>query len=335
MDFALTDDQLDLQRSFGALLAAHAGTDVVRESEPTGFSVELWKRVGELGVPQLASAAATDGNPATMSQLIVIAEEYGKRLAPVPLIETLTTARLLDRFDRKPPASGVCTMALRKVRTGGAAELLAAGAIADSVVALIGDELVLGRLAEEGTPRFVLNLGSSPLANRLVAESPTVLARGAAATEHYQRALDDWKLLSAAALVGAAREAHRMTVAYVKERRAFNVPIGWFQTVAHHLADAINDLDGAHLLTHKAAWAIDAGQPDAPRLASMAYAYATELAERVTAECLHFHGGVGYTMEHSVQLYFRRAKAWPLALGDPRDEFLVLADRLDIPEVSA
>ncbi len=333
MDFALTDDQLDLQKSFGSLFAAHAGSAVVRESEPLGFDAELWRRIGELGVPQLASAVASNGDPATLSQLIMIAGEYGRRLAPVPLLETLVTARLLDRFDQPPPTAGICTLALRPVTVDGAMTLLAGGAIADAVVALRGDELVLAGLS--GAPDLVLNLGASPLANRTLAESPTVLARDADARHHHQRALDDWKVLLAAALVGAATEAHTMTVAYVKQRKAFNVPIGWFQTVAHRLADAINDLDGAYLLVHKAAWAIDSGSADAPKLASMAYSYTTELAERVTAECLHMHGGVGYTMEHDVQLYFRRAKAWPLALGDPRDEFLQVARRLEPAESSA
>jgi alkylation response protein AidB-like acyl-CoA dehydrogenase len=331
MDFALTDDQLDLQKSFSRLFAAHSDSSIVRESEPIGFSADLWRRLGELGVPQLASAAASDGNQATLSQLIVIAGEYGRRLAPAPVLETLVTARLLDRFDQPPP-SGICTLALRPVKADGAMNLLSAGAIADSVIALAGDELVLAGLA--GEPGFVHNLGASPLANRTLSDSPAVLARGADAKEHHQRALDDWKVLLAAALVGAATEAHTMTVAYVKERKAFTVPIGWFQTVAHRLADAINDLDGAYLLVNKAAWAIDSGSPDAPKLASMAYAYTTELAERVTAECLHMHGGVGYTMEHDVQLYFRRAKAWPLALGDPRDEFLQVATRLELADLS-
>jgi alkylation response protein AidB-like acyl-CoA dehydrogenase len=329
MDFGLTDDQLDLQKSFGSLFASYATSMVVRESEPLGFSAQLWHRLGDLGVPELASAASSGGSPATLSQLVVIAAEYGRRLAPVPLLETVVAARLLDRFDR-PPAEGICTLALRPVTAGDPIELLAAGAIADSVVALVGDELVFAELAGDGEQGFVRNLGASPLANRTLAEEVTVLAQGTAAKEYHQRALDDWKVLLAAALVGAATEAHSMTVAYVKERRAFNVPIGWFQTVAHRLADAINDLDGAYLLVHKAAWAIDSGSTDAPKLASMAYAYTTRLTERVAAECLHLHGGIGYTMEHDIQLYFRRAKAWPLALGDPRDEFLRVATRLKL-----
>jgi alkylation response protein AidB-like acyl-CoA dehydrogenase len=85
---------------------------------------------------------------------------------------------------------------------------------------------------------------------------------------------------------------------------------------------------GVFFLNHKAAWAIDNDDGGAGRLTSMAYSYSTGLAERITAECLHFHGGIGYTLEHGIQLYFRRAAAWPLALGDPRAELSTLATRM-------
>jgi alkylation response protein AidB-like acyl-CoA dehydrogenase len=204
--------------------------------------------------------------------------------------------------------------------------LLPAGAIADGVVGLADHQLVLADFADPAPQRATKNLGSGPLATRTVGTTRAVLADPVA--DAFDRALDDWKVLTAAALFGVARRAHEIALAYVKVRKAFDVPIGWFQTVAHRLADSANDLDGARFLTHEAAWAIDEGQSDAPTLTSMAYAYMTSLAERVTAESLHFHGGIGYTREHDIQLYFRRAKAWPLSLGDPRAEYATVADRM-------
>jgi alkylation response protein AidB-like acyl-CoA dehydrogenase len=327
MDFSLTDEQIELKAAFGRFFDEHATTADLRAAEPLGFSAGLWRLAGELGIPDMASGAGTDGAPASLSQLIVIAEEYGRRLAPIPLIETLASARAVDRAGAAPPA-GIVTLALRPVAESGTAPLLAAGAVADAVVGLVGDDFVLAALVPDEHGGSVRNLGSSPLANRTVGGQRTVLAAGAAAREAHERALDDWKLLLAAALIGVAAEAHRMALAYVKERKAFGVPIGWFQTVAHRLADSITDLDGARFLVHKAAWAVDEDSDDASRLVSMAYVFATELTERVTAESLHFHGGIGYTMEHDIQLYFRRAKCWPLALGDPRHELTVLSARL-------
>ena len=328
MDFSLTDDQSELQAAFGRLFDEHATVAAVRAAEPIGFSPDLWRRLGDLGLPDMASSGATDGTPATMSQLIVIAEEYGRRLAPVPLLESVTAVRALDRAGLDMPASGIVTTALRPADRNGSLDLLSAGAVADRAIALIGDALVLTDLADEPGEGFLSNLGASPIATRNPGNQRTVLIAGAEAHPLFELALDDWKVLLSAALVGLAGEAHRITVAYVKERKAFGVPIGWFQTVAHHLADSINDLDGARFLVHKAAWAIDNGDDAAQRLTSMAYSYATSLAQRVTAECLHFHGGIGYTLEHDIQLYFRRAAAWPLALGDPRAELSTLATRM-------
>jgi alkylation response protein AidB-like acyl-CoA dehydrogenase len=89
--------------------------------------------------------------------------------------------------------------------------------------------------------------------------------------------------------------------------------------------------DGAQLLTYEAAWARDEDLPDAAALASMAFLFNADTAFRAARECLQFHGGYGVTLEYDIQLYFRRAKAWPLALGDPRREYQRLAD-LAYPE---
>jgi alkylation response protein AidB-like acyl-CoA dehydrogenase len=328
MDFSLTDDQSELQAAVGRLFDEHAHIAAVRAAEPIGFSADLWRRLGDLGIPDMAWSGATDGAPATMSQLIVVAEEYGRRLAPVPLLESVTAIRALDRAGIDLPEWGIVTIALRPADPSGSLPLLSAGAVADGAVALIGDALVLTDLDGEPAKGFLSNLGSSPIATRSPGAQRTVLCAGAPAHAALALAVDDWKVLLSAALVGLAGEAHRITVAYVKERKAFGVPIGWFQTVAHHLADSINDLDGARFLVHKAAWAIDNDDKAAGCLTSMAYSYATSLVQRVTAECLHFHGGIGYTLEHDIQLYFRRAAAWPLALGDPRAELATLSTRM-------
>lgn len=327
MDFSLSDDQEQLRASFGRLFDAHSTIADLRAAEPVGFSPDLWRRLAEAGVPALATADGADGDAASLSQLIVIAEESGRRLAPVPLIETLTSARALDRAQLPLPDSGIVTLALRPVGADGVARLLPAGALATATLAYDGAQFLFAELGGDGAEEFVPNLGSSPLANRHLGARRTVVASGAPARDAFDRAVDDWKILLSSALVGLAGEAHRIALAYVKQRKAFGVPIGWFQTVAHRLADSINDLDGARFLTHKAAGAVDANDPAAPRLASMAYTYTTALAERVTAESLHFHGGIGYTLEHDIQLYFRRAKAWPLALGDPRRELASVAER--------
>jgi hypothetical protein len=203
----------------------------------------------------------------------------------------------------------------------GVAGLVPAGAVADAVVALDGDELVVVRDRAIGpaTPlEAVPNLGSMPIADRdLGVGERIVVARGAAAVATHRRAVHRWEALTGAALVGLGARALDIGVSYVLERRAFGSLIGSFQSVTHRLADDATALDGARLLALEAAWAVDAGRRDADVLATMAALGAGEAAFSTAAHCLQFHGGYGYTLEYDIQLYFRRAKAWSLVAGDP------------------
>ena len=155
-----------------------------------------------------------------------------------------------------------------------------------------------------------------------------MLASGADARALHERAVQEWKLLTAAALVGLSAEALDMGVEYAKGRVQFNVPIGSFQAVAHRLADAHTATEGARLLVYEAAWAADEGLAEAAALASMAFAFAAESAQRTSTWSLHFHGGYGFMLEYDIQLYFRRAKAWALAYDSTAREYQRVADLL-------
>jgi alkylation response protein AidB-like acyl-CoA dehydrogenase len=120
-------------------------------------------------------------------------------------------------------------------------------------------------------------------------------------------------------------------VNYVKQRHAFGVPLGWFQSVQHRLADVATAGEGAELLCWEAAWARATGDPRAAALAIMALLFAGESAFQTCRASLQFHGGYGYTLEYDIQLFFRRAKAWPLALGPPAVRYQRLADLLYRP----
>ena len=134
-------------------------------------------------------------------------------------------------------------------------------------------------------------------------------------------ALDEWLLLTAAALVGMGAAAHEEVCRYAAERRAFGGIIGGYQGVAHPLADDATNLDGARLLVQKAAWAIDVGDARGRELAAMAFAFASETAERSTYDAIHFHGGYGFMLEHDAQLFYRRARTWARVWGDAEDGY--------------
>jgi alkylation response protein AidB-like acyl-CoA dehydrogenase len=207
---------------------------------------------------------------------------------------------------------------------GGVARLVPAGAVADLVVVVRGEDLLLVEQRDKPAAA-VPNLGAMPLADCPVPEDAVVLARGEEAVAAWSRGVRQWRLLTAAALAGLAARALDIGLGYVVQRRAFGVLIGSFQTVQHRLADHATSVDGARLLSYKAAWALDRGLPSAGFLAEAAFLYAGETAFATASDSLHFHGGYGYTLEYDIQLYFRRAKAWPLVAGDRRAGYAALA----------
>jgi alkylation response protein AidB-like acyl-CoA dehydrogenase len=134
--------------------------------------------------------------------------------------------------------------------------------------------------------------------------------------------------MASAWLVGAARRALRIAVDYTTSRRAFGVPIASYQSVAHRMADLTTSLDGALLLTRKAAWAADQDSDRRRELALMASGLAAEVSEQAATDALHFHGGYGFMLEYDIQLYLRRVKGLALLDGDPTRELRLLADEL-------
>jgi alkylation response protein AidB-like acyl-CoA dehydrogenase len=136
-------------------------------------------------------------------------------------------------------------------------------------------------------------------------------------------------ILAAAQAVGGAQYALEITVQYAKDRKQFDKPLGAFQALAHYLADAATNVDGAEVLVHEAAWARAEGRPVA-KLAPMAKLYACQTFRDVTAMAQQLFGGIGFTVEFDIQLYFRRAKQLQLSWWDPRTlEELIAAQVLD------
>lgn len=327
------ESQAVLRDTFARFFEKECPASLVRESEPLGFAEGLWAELSSLGAVTMGLPAGAGGGGASLLEVAAVAEEFGRSLAPVPLIESVVAGRVLGSLpggsvvvQRLASEPVVATIALRPP-DGGVCRLLPAGAIADYAVVLQDDRLLLIELSESCRLDVPKNLAGSPLANCRI-DASSVLIEGEAAKSAYRAAVDEWKILTSVALVGLADRAHQIALEYVKVRKAFGTTIGSFQTVAHRLADLITQIQGARMLSHKAAWAADAEPEKMPVLATMAFLFCSETAKATTASALHFHGGVGYTWEHDIQMFFRRAKAWPLQLGDPSTLYQELADRL-------
>ncbi len=121
---------------------------------------------------------------------------------------------------------------------------------------------------------------------------------------------------ASAEMLGAARQCLEMSVDYAKTRRQFGQPIGQFQAVKHTLAEMLLEVESAHAATYYAAWALDAASEDHALAASVAKAYTGEAARKVCGAAIQVHGGIGFTWEYDLHLYFKRAKHLELLYGD-------------------
>ncbi len=130
------------------------------------------------------------------------------------------------------------------------------------------------------------------------------------------RVLDRATVALCAEMCGGAQKVLDMTVEYAKIRQAFGRPIGSYQGVKHKAADMLVDVENSKSITYYAAWAMDEGVPEGPLAVSMAKAYVSDAYRRVSANGIQLHGGIGFTWEHDLHLYFKRAKGSEFTFGD-------------------
>jgi alkylation response protein AidB-like acyl-CoA dehydrogenase len=322
VDLSISGEQRQLVDSFAAIYARESTSERVRAAEPLGFDAQLWSALMDTGVTAMAVDVTSGGWGASVLELALIAEQYGRSVASAPVIEAQVAVRVLaecgaagaDLLGEALSGEKLVSFAPR-AGDRSALALVPAGAVADTVVALVGERLVAVPLTENRRP--VQNLGSLPLADVLVGDDAVVLAESDDARRLSSAALDLWLTLTAVALAGAAKKAVELGVEYAKQRHAFGTAIGTFQAVSHPLADSATAADGARFLGLKAACAFIDEPGRVTELAAMAFAFAYETARDATHRSLHIHGGYGFGMEGDIQLYYRRARGWGMVYGEP------------------
>jgi alkylation response protein AidB-like acyl-CoA dehydrogenase len=130
------------------------------------------------------------------------------------------------------------------------------------------------------------------------------------------RVLDRATVGLCAEMCGGAQRVLDMCTEYAKVRVAFGKPIGTYQAVKHRCADMLVAVENAKSITYYAAWAMDENAADAPLAASMAKAYVSDAYRKIAGDGIQLHGGIGFTWEHDLHLYFKRAKGSEVAFGD-------------------
>ena len=326
MNFELSEDQQLMRETFARFLNEESTTERVRAALPSGFDQALWTGLAELGLFSLRVPQSAGGLGLGVLDAAVLMEEVGRTLASGPIAETLIAAAVLAKLDVGGEHRGllekviagqtVVSLAFRDVAVE-PQQWVAGGAIAAAVIARDGDKVVLIAVPpDEGKDEP--NLASTPIAQlQLGRAARSVLSESDQGRRVFTQALEEWKLLMAAALAGLAREAIALASTYARERVAFGQPIGTYQGISHPLADLLCDVDGGKYLTWKTLRDVVDGYPRAAAEISLTAWWNANAASRAVAQALHTFGGYGLTTEYDIHLYNLRAKAWPLILGDP------------------
>jgi alkylation response protein AidB-like acyl-CoA dehydrogenase len=312
MNFDFTDDQHEIKRTARDLLGSRSPFEKVRAAaEAKTYDAALWKELVELGWPGIAIAEEHGGQGLGTVELAILCEELGYAVAASPFLPTVMAAEAIqaagtdDQKSRWLPvlASGEATGAL------GDADGLVPDADAAAVIVLVGDDgvaRVLARPDADVTP--VDSIDPTRRAARVAGEGEALGGDGA-------EAIDRATVAIAAELVGVSQRALEMTLAYVKERRQFDTPVGAYQAVSHKCAQMLKDTEGARSATYFAAWAADADTARLAEAASLAKAAASDGARDVTASAIQAHGGIGFTWEADVHWLYKRAQVDAALLG--------------------
>ncbi|UXA09924.1 acyl-CoA/acyl-ACP dehydrogenase [Mycobacterium sp. SMC-8] len=320
LDYSLSEDHQALQAAYRDFFATRCTIETVRAAEESGFDKSLWERLCAMGATTMALPESVGGDGATLVDLTLVAEEVGRSLAPVPWIDHVVAARLLARLGGVDVeiVDGRQIVALDPQQDNGSGvRLIPAGSVADHVVVRDGDDVVLCGFSTR--PARVDNIGKLPMAwvDPAGADSRTVLGSGPEALAEYRRALDEWRLLTGAALVGLVEETMTIAAEFSKTRYTLGVPISTLQAISHPLANIAITVQGGRNLARRAAWFLD-NEPDERReLAPSVFVFMAEEAAKAATMAVHVQGGLGVSAEAAATAYLVRARGWAVAGGDP------------------
>ena len=354
VDFELSEDQLALREAASALLDGRSPTARVREvaSQSGHFDRDLWAAMAEQGWLGVERPEQDGGLGLGMVELVVLCEELGRHLAPVPFLATVLCSEALaagigsgeldageklgswsavewaERLFSGDAVGALCWSrdpgALRAAqgedgrwRLSGRPDPVVYGSEADVVVAFAATDQgpALYALAqEEARPPAQPAMDVTRSLAWLELEDRAAVQIGG--EEAAEVLLDRAATAASAEMLGSASRALEITVQYAKDRVQFGRPIGSFQAIKHRCADMLVDVEGMRSAAYYAAWAVGARDPDAHAAASVAKVWCSDAAERVMASALQVHGGIGFTWEHDMHLYLKRSQLDWVSFGD-------------------
>jgi len=356
MDFRLSKPQKMLQDSVKEFLSRHCPLERVRELMETAsaYDPELWEGLTDQGWTSLTLPEEHDGLELGAVELAAVTEAMGAFCMPGPFVSNLWAAELLaaagndDLAGEILPgvADGETLVTVALLEESGSwdpddVELAIGGTEDDPSVSgtklFVSDAetadllLVVGRLdgdlAVVSVPRDSAGLTVEAMpamdATRKLSKvvfddvsGAALVTRGEQAAKALHRATRLATVAVCAELVGGMQWVLDTTVEYAKTREQFGRVIGSFQAVQHHCADMLYHLESARSAAYYAGWAVSVDDPGADQAVSVAKAYCSDAAREVGNLGIQVHGGIGFTWEHDLHLFYKRAKANEILFGD-------------------
>ena len=318
MDFTLNEDQRMLRSSARDFLRQEWPSAQMRRmldpKDGAAASGELWAKVAELGWPLLLVPEEQDGLGSGVFDLAVLMEEMGRRLVPGEFLGRAVLGTLLGS-----PGAAVAFEDDERLRYA----FGAAGADAVLLVRSNGELLRLGSQDVEIVPSLD---PTRPLGRA----KQDAAGQPAGQAQNPEKALDIATVALAAEMVGGAAELLDQVVAYVQDRKQFGVPVGGFQAVQHRAADMLIRIEKARSAVYHAALVADEAPAELPPAASAAKVAANQAYVWCSQQAIQLYGGLGFTWEQDLHLYFKRAKASEYLLGSTSYHLDRIAEGLGI-----
>ena len=325
------------------------------EEDEKGYSPVLWQKMAEQGWQGLMVPEAHGGSALDFLDLCVLLEEFGRFLVrgpfmstvlggAVPITEGGSDAQKAEFLPKIASGDTIFSLAL----TEPSARFDEAGIETTATVsgndvtfsgtklfisdAHVADYLIVAGKSAKGTTLGIVatdqpGVKVTPLLTiardkqcEVVLDNAKgqLLGADGAGWAILAPTIEKYTVAECAYLVGLSQMDFEIAVDYAKERVQFGRPIGSFQAIQHKCADMVTDVDGSRFITYKAAWSIASGQPkeDTSLSVNMAKAWCSEATRRVVAHGQQIHGGIGFTKDYKIQLFYRRQKRAELAFGD-------------------
>jgi len=344
MQFGLSESQEFLKDSARKFFAGECPSAEMRRlmETDTAYDAALWSKLTDQGYTGIIFPESYGGVGLGKVELMLLMEEAGRALLPGPFFSTVVLAgSVLDAVaspaHKQKYLAPICrgearsTVAILEANASwnlrdialtatsgkltGEKYFVSDAAVADFIIVVARNGVFLVSAKAPGLK--ISPMTAMDLTRKLyVVEFNNTPAEEIGATTNLGRAFDVATAALSAELVGGMQRTLDITVEYAKTRKQFGKPIGTFQAVQHQCADMYLETESSRSAVYYAGWALEENSPDASTAVSIAKMYASDAARTVGNRGIQIHGGMGFTWENDVHLYYRRAKGSETAFGD-------------------